>query len=213
MDLNAIFRRRGGVGTRPIPSGWVLKTPTGLVEVQNTSLKTEIPSILHQLQMHKPHPPRQGAMSTAKPQPQPPQPSQTAPQVLHSIERAQAKFETLMRSFRGGESSAVRSSSGAQATNTAEDRQQAETPGRVNAETAKLRRRHDRLELDFLLFQKRMENRQRQPAIAREWWKRESAARINLANELGQLREEHERLKAELEEARAVIKKLEEQVL
>ncbi|KAK1725990.1 uncharacterized protein BDZ83DRAFT_751233 [Colletotrichum acutatum] len=152
-------------------------------------------------------------MSTAKPQPQPPQPSQTAPQVLHSIERAQAKFETLMRSFRGGESSAVRSSSGAQATNTAEDRQQAETPGRVNAETAKLRRRHDRLELDFLLFQKRMENRQRQPAIAREWWKRESAARINLANELGQLREEHERLKAELEEARAVIKKLEEQVL
>ncbi|KAG7047585.1 hypothetical protein JMJ77_0010933 [Colletotrichum scovillei] len=118
-----------------------------------------------------------------------------------------------MRSFTGGESSAVRNFPGAQAPNAAEGRRQAETPGRVNAEAAKLRRRHDRLELEFLLFQKRMENRQRQPAIAREWWKRESAARINLANELGQLREEHERLKTELEEARAVIKKLEEQVL
>ncbi|KXH43125.1 hypothetical protein CNYM01_11821 [Colletotrichum nymphaeae SA-01] len=213
MDLSTIFRPRARVGTRPIPSGWVLKTPTGQVEVQNTSLQSEILSILRQLQKHKPRPPRQGAMSTAKPQPQPSQPFQTAPQVLDSIERAQSKFETLMRSFTGGESSAVRNAPGEQAPNAAEGRRQAETPGRVSAEAAKLRRRHERLELDFLLFQKRMENRQRQPAIDREWWKRESAARINLANELGQLREEHERVKAELEEARAVIKKLEEQVL
>ncbi|KAK1495438.1 hypothetical protein CTAM01_08567 [Colletotrichum tamarilloi] len=154
-------------------------------------------------------------MSTAKPQPQPQpfQPFQTAPQVLDSIKTSQSKFETLMRSFTGGESTAVRNSSGAQAPSAAEGLRRAETPGRVNAETAELRRRHDRLELDFLLFQKRMENRQCRPAIAREWWKRESAARINLANELGQLREEHERIKTELEEARAVIKKLEEQVL
>ncbi|KAJ0300888.1 hypothetical protein COL516b_008062 [Colletotrichum fioriniae] len=161
--------------------------------------------------MHKLLTPRQGAMSTAKPQPQPSQPFQSDPQVLDSIDRAQSKLETLMRSFRGGESSAVRNAPGVQATNTTEGRQQAETPGRVNAETAKLRHRHDRLELDFLLFQKRMEKRQRQPTIAREWWKRESAARINLANELGRLREEHASLKVELEEAKAVIKKFEEQ--
>ncbi|KXH27066.1 hypothetical protein CSAL01_09077 [Colletotrichum salicis] len=134
---------------------------------------------------------------------QPYQQFQANPQVFSSIDRAQSEPRPLANPFRIEGSDFRDASPSAPLANA-----DAESKSRVDVESAKLRRMQRRLALEFQLHQQREDNsqRQRQPAIAREWWKKESAARIRLAKEVGKLREEYASLKAELDDAREVIR-------
>ncbi|KAK1634287.1 hypothetical protein BDP81DRAFT_493528 [Colletotrichum phormii] len=132
---------------------------------------------------------------------QPYQQFQATPQVFDSIDRAQSERRPLANPFGIEDSDFRDASTGTHAANA-----DAESKSRLDAEAAKLRRMQQRLALEFQLHQQREDNSQRQPAIAREWWKKESAARIRLAKEVGKLREEYASLKAELDDAREVIR-------
>ncbi|KAL2874731.1 hypothetical protein SGCOL_010105 [Colletotrichum sp. CLE4] len=125
------------------------------------------------------------------------------PQVFDSIDRVQSEPRPLANPF-GIEGSDFRNAlPGTQTANA-----NAKYKNRVDAEVTKLQRMQQRLAHEIQLHQQREDNsqRQRQPAIAREWWKKESAARIRLAKEVGRLREEYASLKAELDDAREVIR-------